>query len=458
MTNLVKTVSVLLLSAVTISMLSGCNKKRAKVNYAKEQRSQQLVIRMSAKEAQEKMVQDYRNLNLDNQSRSKGTISLENKGGKPLKIVSVTSSSDTSDLFERTTECDNVTIEPGDKCDMDISFVGKKAGRFQQLLTVLSDDKRNKKTLIKINAAALDITSARIDPRPSPRKYSPNTRLGFNVLNRSQYVEVSQTGDKILNIKEFRLSGKNSKSFSYTTTCPKVLKVGGKCSLTVNYDPSKHAGLSEATLRIVADGAISPTNKIELNGRTEAYSVDIVDYKVSKNVTEFMDDYFKTNSMYYYRTMYQSNSDSELETLIDEKLESFFRKNNLNKARKASSANKIINVFPRIKIDDLVDESNNVIGMTINMGINGTLVTKSNYNKSIIPNMDGRSVHSQDTNSTDFVAMDSEKEFVDKEEFSYFLKLKVTNYEDRNLALERVAELMSQKLFNILGMNDQKEK
>jgi len=459
MSNLTKIASTLLLSAVTVTLITGCNQKRVKhVKQYSQQRSQQLVIRTTAHQAQEKIVQDFLSLNLDNQSRNTGTISLENKGGQELKILSVKSNSKTSDLFERSTECDNVTIQPGEKCDMQISFVGKKAGRFQQVLTVKSDDKRNKTTLIKVNASALDITSARIDPRTAPRKYSPNTKLDFNVLNRSQYVEISQTGDKILNIKEFRLSGKNSNSFDYTTTCPKVLKVGGKCSMTINYDPSKQDGLSEAYIKIIADGAIAPTSKVELKGRTEAYSVDILEYKVSKNVTEFMDDYFSTNSRYYYRTMFQSDSDSELETLIDAQLKDFFRENNLFKAAKANSANKIINIFPRIEITDLVDESNNVIGMTINMGINGTLVTKSNYNNSFKLKNNGHAVLSQDTNSTTFVSMDTEKEFVDKEDFSYFLKLKVTNYEDRNLALDRVAELMAQKLFNILGMNDQKGK
>ena len=58
--------------------------------------------------------------------------------------------------------------------------------------------------------------------------------------------------------------------------------------------------------------------------------------------------------------MYQSDSDNELEKQIDDQMQAYFSRNNLIKAYQSNDANKIINVFPRIKIEELFDAGDEV--------------------------------------------------------------------------------------------------
>ena len=437
----------LLSTALSFSLFSGCSGNTptpSDASITPENQRLEINTRLSEEDTADSN-QVYTHVSLNNTDETKSIIKLSNEGGKTLKLFKIKSKSSTPKLFKLTNNCSKL-LSPTANCKLEVEFLGKKEGEFEQTITVTSNDIVHPSSIIKVKVEAVDKLTATIIQSNKHKSINPMMELYFNKIDTIKYVEIQNTGHETLDFKGLKIKGLNKNAFRTTNTCPKNLKVDAKCKVTIHYNSKIKKGESNAKLKILINGDITPSKNILLSAYSEPYTLKLKSYIVSKNIKEYMDDYFHPNNFYFLRTIYQNEINSTFKKLLENNLHTHLKDNKMKKTSSPTKATKIINLYPNIEL--IEDTPGNII---INIGIHGYYASKASYSGLKLIK-DGNTVLNQSSDLVSFTSINSIKKFYDKEPFSFFIKIEVTGYEDKNDVYNRVSEIISQKLINVLGI------
>jgi uncharacterized protein YcfL len=308
----------ILLASSSMLLLVGCSGTTTQAEVPnKVQRSQELVVSTNVKTTQaQKGSTTHYSLLLNNTTNSKADLVLENKGEKPLSISNIKLLDDTR-LFKLESKCPSV-IEGRQSCNLNVEFLGNNEGRFNAKIEITSDDIRRKVTNIAISAVSANKYSGiltKIDSATT--KIERTVTLNFNSANKTQYVQVENNGKATLTLGQPSIQGADKSSFSIEkNSCGKTLEIGSTCEITVNYDAKKD-GISDAKLDIPSNGDITPSRYVRLEGFSKPFNVKLEKFIVSKNVQDFMNDYFASNKKYFFRTIFQQETERVFEDAVD---------------------------------------------------------------------------------------------------------------------------------------------
>ncbi len=453
-----KIISTLSISTMLL-LFSGCVPQELNtpepVENTSVKRSQELVIKTDIKTTEVKKKSSYHyQVALDNITKTKVDLILQNKGEKPLNIKDI-KLEDNSGYFKMSSTCKDV-IEGRKKCTLSLAFTGKKQGRFSAIVRIQSDDRRRKTTNILVLAKSKNKYHGAIEEIESTVEKSQKTvELKFNAINTTQYVQIANDGLGKLALKAPKISGQDRGSFSYKWNCPSSLEIGQKCEMTVNYTANKKDGISDAMISIPSNGDISPSKYIRLEGYSKPFSVSLNNFVVSKNIHHFMDDHFSANKSYYFRTIYQRKTDRFFEQGVDSAISKYFEESGFKQASSANRADNKVTIYPSITI--VKDEVTN--DMSYNIVINGYLTTKSKTSNIKILN-DGKEmdnmIHEHNTTDMQFSSITKNDTLFNKEDFEYGMDLQVDNAPDEKEVALTIADMVVSKLFNVLGIDEAK--
>lgn len=421
-------------------------------------RAQELIVTSSVKTHKvKKTVKDDYTVVLDNATKSKADIILKNKGQKTLELTRITLK-DPSKLFTLDKEDCGTELSSNQECTLKVGFTGTKAGDYAAKIEVISNDQRHRITNIALKAVSANKFHGQVEKIASTKTVSEKTiSLNFNALDKQQLIQITNSGIGKLQLQSPKIVGPDRRNFSYKIECPSVLAVGESCEVTVNYDASAKEGYSDASLILPSNGIISPSKNIQLVGFSKPFTIETTDFVVSKNVMDFMDDYFTSKKTYYFRTIYQKKTDRFFKQNIKDEITKYFKANNFNVASSADKADKIVTIYPTITVTK--NEQTNDI--TYNIVMNGFVTTKSKYLNGVkvgatdatLNNSIGYDVKTEETS---FSALTANNLFFQKEEFEFGMGLQINNAPNDKDVAQSVADIVVSKLFNVLGLEDTK--
>jgi len=443
--------SIIALSAIALLSVGCAPKQSTTLTPTKIERSQELFITTDIKKTKVKKKKDFQyEINLNNTTKTEASLMLKNRGDKTLTISGL-NLKDPSHLLKSSNNC-NKPLKGGESCNLTIKFTGKNEGRFTSILEIASNDIKHKVTNILINAESKDKFHGYISPIKSTKvKQERTVKLKFNALNKKQYIQIENDGLGLLELKAPKRSGEDASSFKYTTDCKTSLKVGQKCEVTVTYDPTKKEGFSDATITIPSNGNITPSRYIRLEGYSKPFSIAINKFVVSDNIGDFVDDYFESTKTYYFRTIYQGNTDRFFTNGVKAEIAKYFKANNFKLASSPAKADRVVTIYPSVTTTKN-EESND---LAYNIVIDGYLTTKAKGIKTA-----SNSTIALDYNSTigdtKFSALTLNNMIFSKEKFQFGLDIQVDNVADEKEVATTVADIVVSKLFNVLGLKDTK--
>jgi len=450
------TLSKITLSAAAL-LLVGCSnitpkKAPVKEEVAIEKKAQELYISMETVSPVIKSKQEYQyTINLNNTTENEAIVELKNRGEEPLTIEAI-KLKDSSHLLKSSNNCTKPLLA-NETCTLNVKFTGQEKGHFTSTIQILSDDEEHKVTDILINMDAKDKFHGSVKPIKSVKvKQEKTLKLKFNALNKVQYIQVENDGLATLALNAPKRSGDDADSFKYTTDCPTSLKVGEKCEVTVTYDPTKKEGYSDATISIPSNGYITPSRYIRLEGYSKPFSISINKFVISDNVGDFIDDYFEATKTYYFRTIYQENTDRFFTNGVKTEMTKYFKANNFKLASSAAKADRVITIYPSVKTTKNV-ETNDIEYRIV---INGYLTTKA-QNVEVTKQSDKITLdYASESSGIKFSAITLNNTVFAKEKFKFGMEIQVDNVADDKEVAVTVADLVVSKLFNVLGLQDTK--
>lgn len=443
------------LISMSVLMLQGCTPQAKPSVKPHVKRSQKLFIttNIATKAVKEKTKFQY-TVQLDNIQHTKAELILKNRGEKTLNISSIKLISGPGSKGKIITSNNCPTaLTAGKTCKLNVAFLGETKANYGSIIEIKSNDIQNKITNIQVLAEGTDKIHGVVNKVETKHKTAKKTvELQFNALNKVQYIEVKNDGLDVLKLKPPRRSGADASSFSYTTDCKTTLAIGKKCSITVNYDPTKKEGYSDAVIKVPSNGNITPSQYIRLEGYSKPFSINLTNFVISKNVPDFIDDYFSTSKTYYIRTIYQKQTDRFFTNGVDKELKAYFKANNFRLASSASKADKVITLYPSVSVVKN-DQTNDI---KYDIVVNGHLTTKARNMKLKTANTLAEDYDSNTTH-THFTAIQLNNLVYDSRDFQYGLAIAVDNASDEKEVAATVADIVVSKLCNVLGLNDSKD-
>jgi len=392
------------------------------------------------------------NVNINNTDGASANISLENVGSKLLNIDSLSIANNDKNLFSFVSNCGktiaSASRDKTNKCNLKVTFHGKYKGRYTADIIVKSNSAGEyvgKTGIIHVVADSIDRLTGIFNPIQIPQElsdYKPMTKLNFRLKNQTKYAELKNNGIEDIMITSFDLAG-DQKNFTHSNNCPKVLKVGESCEFKFKYLSTKK-GMSLAYLNVKSNGILYPSNTIRLQGKTfvkitkqtppamkkvlklaekAPMNVEIAAVKISKNQVKFLEDFSGIRPTYFTRIMYQNLLDPKFKEYYSSMLEYYFKKNDFSRARTASRADKILNIYPTISIEKSPDGK--YLKIIADMKV--LIVTKANESKN---------------NSDDTQALEFSVAYV------------VSDYVDQYFAYAVASDMINSFTFNLLGLED----
>jgi len=405
------------------------------------------------------IVKAEKEIALNNLNKKSVTLNLQNLGDKPLKITSI-SLVDNNNMFKiYNNNCDTTKeLAKNKSCEVTVSFLGEDDARYHSMLTIKSNDKEKQLSNILISGISENKYKASLTAKTEKKVISRDLELKFNASDATQYITVSNNGIETLQLGQLKLIGPDRKSFQFDSQCQKTLAVGKNCEVTVKYKKDAKDGHSIAQLYIPSNGQISPSSKTRLIGYSKPFYISLDKFVVSKNVKDFMEDYFTVKKNIYIRTIYQNNVDLALESYINKKIKNGLIENGIKITSNAAIADKIITIYPTVNVINGDKATND---MTFAIKLNGYLSTKSTANGKI--KTQGSNIAfthnmSVDQNSSSFNSISVIDKFIDKEEFEYGMKIMVNNAADKYEVYNTVADMIANKLFNVVGITNRSGK
>jgi hypothetical protein len=165
-----------------------------------------------------------------NTESSGQVVTLTNSGTSPLTIASVTVQGE----FKLSNNCGK-GVKPGAKCTITVRSVPTTEGTLTGTVTI-NDSASSKPQVIELSGAGTVV-----ELTPTSLSFGTQT---VHAKSAPQQVELSNTGGTALTITGVYLDGQNWTSFLQGNNCGSSMPAGGKCTITVTFDPLKKGSLT----------------------------------------------------------------------------------------------------------------------------------------------------------------------------------------------------------------------
>jgi hypothetical protein len=452
-----KSKTIKLIGLSTLVLFTGCVSPQAKPKVYTQAKKvhkktpQELSIAIDFKEAiLKKVIKPDYEIILNNTTNSSADLILKNEGEMPLTINGIKLITNQPSLFKLESKCPPV-INGNEECKLNVQFLGNNIGRFDAKIAIDSDDSKKKIKDISISAEGVNKFSGAVSQIDSTTtKVERILKLNFNSANKLQYIKVENNGIETLSLGQPSIKGPDKNSFSIEkNSCGKTLKIKESCEITVGYQATKD-GFSDATIDLPSNGDITPSKYIRLEGFSKPFNISLDKFVVSKNVKDFLNDYFSSKDEFYFRTIFQQKTDRAFESALDSEIKKYFLSNDYRLRSNPNSADKILTIYPSVEVIKDADENT----ITYNIVVNGFITTKSTYDKNT---KDGdKMILDNNSSSTEFTSIAFNNLLVDKEAFEFGMTVHADSVGDEQDLAATVADMMTSKLFNVIGLVDSK--
>ena len=440
---------------IALALLSsGCQKKAHVVAQKDIQRSQELFI--TSPETTHKLHQGVfyeMTLSLNNTNATSTDLKLINRGGKPLSIKNI-ELIDRNEVFTvSSNNCQQKTLEPHEACTIKVAFDSQENRLYNADLRINSNDRRRKVVNIKVLGHSVNKYqgSLSVSEFDDTKNMTRDLQLKFDAINNKQLITVKNDGLYPITLEAPKFLGPNRSSYTFETTCTDTLAVAASCDVSINYDKNVHDGYSIAQLKLPSNSDLTPSNKIRLVGYSKPYFVNISQFVISKNIHDFMGDYFASKQTYYIRTIYQNNINSTFQSNIDDAISSYITDNNYVLATSPDKADRVITLYPNVQVPSIANESE-TNDMLFNITINGYVSTKADAQGQL---KDEKLLKEHISDDMNFTAISSNNIYYNKEAFAFALQIDVDNVSDKYDVYETIAKTLASKMFNVIGLPKQ---
>lgn len=157
-------------------------------------------------------------------------VTLTNSGTAPLSIASVTAQGE----FKLSDNCGK-GVKAGAKCTIAVRLAPTTEGSLIGTLTI-RDSASSKPQVIELSGAGTVVELA-------PSSLSFGTQA-VHTKSAPQHVELSNTGSTALTISAVVFENNDWTSFQQTNNCGSSVPAGGKCTITVTFEPTKKGSLT----------------------------------------------------------------------------------------------------------------------------------------------------------------------------------------------------------------------
>ncbi|MEQ6884976.1 choice-of-anchor D domain-containing protein [Salicola sp. Rm-C-2C1-2] len=199
-----------------------------------------------------------------------GSITVGNDGGQALNVNSVTIAGTNADLFTQSNDC--ATLDPGQSCSVDVNFQATQPGTYSANVQIDSTDPEaaDSPKVVDLNAEATE------QPTPALELSKPEVDFGTidlaNTNSAQQTLDLTNTGEAVLNINGLNVINNADGVFTQTNNCPASLSQDQSCTVTVTFQTNQVDSYS-ADLEAVTNLEDSP-EVISLSGTSEDTSGD----------------------------------------------------------------------------------------------------------------------------------------------------------------------------------------
>lgn len=461
------TLGIALATTFSAMLLTGCSKGPNKPTLTSNKSAGPAELYLSSDDIdtkeQKKQVKSYdMTVKIDNTDESAAYINLHNEGDTPLSIKNINFLNNDDKLFALESAC-GTQVMPNSACKLKISFSGQYKGRYTSNITVETNSNgRYVGPLGKIHiiAEAQDRITGTIRAIPAKKdNKKPMANLRFVSSNLQQYAEIKNTGIDDATIEGFELIGEDKKYFTFTQECPKVLKVGQSCELKINYK-QKWDKMALTYLVVKSNGVLFPSDTIRLVGEpkidryapkmlqlagNDNMNMKVTSVKTVQNTENFLEDYSNVKPIYYFRTMYQGDVNSQFKQDYENIIDYYFTRNNFKVTKDASKADKIVNIYPTISLLE-----NGKGDMKVVAHIKANIVTKASIkqaiNKTVIKNDVENQQETQSFKST---------KQNEHEQIEFIMEIEANNYSDAFFVYNKASDKINSFMFNLLGLQEE---
>lgn len=199
-----------------------------------------------------------------------GSITVGNDGGQALNINSVTVAGTNADLFTQSNDC--TTLDPGQSCSVDVNFQATQPGAYSASVQIDSTDPdaEDSPKVVDLNAEATE------QPKPALELSTPDVDFGTidlaNTNSAKQTLDLTNTGEAVLNINGLNVINNADGVFTQTNNCPASLSQDQSCTVTVTFQPNQVDSYG-ADLEVVTNLENSP-KVVPLSATSEDTSGD----------------------------------------------------------------------------------------------------------------------------------------------------------------------------------------
>ncbi len=208
---------------------------------------------------------DFGTVTVDKSSTKFVTITNDGEGELFIDNAYITGTND--DEFSDSSSCDSRYIEPGESCEVKVSFSPDSKGDKTATLNIKSDDPDS--STVEVDLEGTGEEEEVLEPDISVSTTSLNFgTVTVGATSSSKSVKVSNTGDVDLEVS-YSITGADSSDFYVSSsTCSSDVSSGSYCYIYVKFSPNSE-GSKSATFKIESNDPDESTVNISLSGTGE---------------------------------------------------------------------------------------------------------------------------------------------------------------------------------------------
>ncbi|MBD3300349.1 MAG: choice-of-anchor D domain-containing protein, partial [Candidatus Moranbacteria bacterium] len=248
---------------------------------------------------------------------------ISNTDLAPLTLFDFIIEDDEAFQVEAEGDCEkNLVLNQGEQCNLIVSFSPPDYSSYETDLTIESDDTYEKQKIINLNGSAF-IPGLEVTPQP----------LVFETIypgeTDNQVLTVKNTGDEILELKDFELQDPDSVFTQTENNCKKDLSPNQSCTLIFTFGPSEVKTFNQSYLTIFSNHPEAPEYRVDFSAQAieekekkDCDELDVHDISIHETGKDYAVIKYKTTNKAKSQVNYSKNKkdlDKEEENKDEEK-------------------------------------------------------------------------------------------------------------------------------------------
>jgi hypothetical protein len=184
------------------------------------------------------------------------TVTISNVGQSAIRVTAVSITGANAGDFSQTNSC--TSVGAGGSCAITVTFTPSAAGSRSGSVNVTLSSAVSP---IPATLSGTGVASSTVSFSPSSLTFASQP---LHVVNPPQNVTLTNGGSSALNITSISISGTNPADFSQSNTCGTSVAAGGKCTISVQFQPTATGSRSGSLL--VTDNASGSPQTVALSG------------------------------------------------------------------------------------------------------------------------------------------------------------------------------------------------